>query len=291
VSAFAYHRPESVDAFRRVLAESPGDVELLAGGTDVLVGLNKGTRRPAAVVDLKRLDVLRPDIREVDGRLRVGALAVMTELIGDPHVRRQFEALVEAAAVVGSVQIRNRATLAGNVCNASPAADTVPALLVYGATVNVLGAEGERSVPLAEFFTGPGTTVLERGELVTSIELPLPPELHGAAFLRVTRRRGFDLGTVSVACLVTPGGPARFGFGAVADRPLLAVDDDGVLGAEGVAADERDRALGRLLAQTSPISDIRGSREYRLAMLLTLSRRALALALERLAKAGNGAGE
>jgi CO/xanthine dehydrogenase FAD-binding subunit len=290
VSTFAYHRPESVDAFRRVLAETSGPFELLAGGTDVLVGLTKGTRRPEAVIDLKRLDVLRHDIEELDGRLRVGALNVMTELIADRRVRHHFGALVEAAETVGSVQIRNRATLVGNVCNASPAADTVPALLVYEATVNILGLDGVHGVPLAEFFTGPGTTVLERGELVTAIELPLSPEPHGASFLRVTRRRGFDLGTVSVACLVTPGGPTHFGFGAVAARPVLAVDETGALGAEGTDPGERDHALERLLALTSPISDIRGGAEYRRAMLRTLSRRALELARGRLAKAASGGG-
>lgn len=285
MSAFAYHRPDSVDALRQVLAESPGRVELLAGGTDVLVGLNKGTRRPAAVVDLKRLDALRADIEEADGRLRVGALNVLSDLIGDVRMRRHFPALVEAAAVVGSVQIRNRATLAGNICNASPAADTVPALLVYGAAVNVLGAEGERVVPLEEFFTGPGTTVLEPGELVSSIDLPVASKPRGAAFLRITRRRGFDLGTVSVACLVTPGAPARFGFGAVAARPLLAVDESGLLGTPGSDPAAQDRALAGLVALASPISDVRGSREYRLAMLESLSRRALAVALDRLAEA------
>jgi CO/xanthine dehydrogenase FAD-binding subunit len=285
MSTFAYHRPETVDAFRRLLAEAGDEVELLAGGTDVLVGLNKGTRRPAAVVDLKRLDVLRPGVEEADGRLRVGALDVLSDLIGDERVRRHFQALVEAAEVVGSVQIRNRATLVGNVCNASPAADTVPPLLVYGALVDVLGPGGERTVPLEGFFTGPGTTILERGELVTSIDLPIPSGPRGAAFVRVTRRRGFDLGTVSVACLVAPGAPARFGFGAVAARPLLAVDEARVLGVVGSDLEAQDRALRGLLALASPISDIRGSREYRLAMLESLSRRALAVALDRLAAA------
>jgi len=254
-----------------VLDEVPGEVELLAGGTDVVVGLNKRTSQPAAVVDLKRLDALPRDIEESDGRLRIGALAVLTELIDDPRVRQHFPALVEASAVVGSVQIRNRATLAGNVCNASPAADTVPALLVYGARVNVLGAEGDRVVALEEFFTGPGETVLERGEVVTSIELPLPSQPVGAAFLRITRRRGFDLGTVSVACRVARGEPTRFGLGAVAARPVLVVDD---------AAEEP--TIDHVLSATSPITDIRGSREYRLAMLETLCRRAFALAHERM---------
>ena len=288
MSAFAYHRPESIDAFRRVLAEAVDRVELLAGGTDVLVGVNKGTRRPAAVVDLKRLDVLGSEIEDVDGFLRIGALGVLSDLITDDRVRSRFPALVEAAAVVGSVQIRNRATLAGNICNASPAADTVPPLLVYGARVNVLGEGDGRTVPIEEFFTGPGETVLGYGELVTSIDLPVSFAPRGAAFLRVTRRRGFDLGTVSVACLVEPGASTRFGFGAVAARPLLVVDESGMLGVSGSDPEAQDRALAALVAQASPITDIRGSREYRLAMLASMSRRALVVALDRLARPEDG---
>jgi CO/xanthine dehydrogenase FAD-binding subunit len=286
VSSFAYRRPENADALWEVLEQSDGEVALLAGGTDVVVGINKGTLRPATVVDLKRVDLLRSEIELGDESLRVGALAVLSDLIADLRVREHFAALVEAAAVVGSIQIRNRATLVGNVCNASPAADTAPALLVYGARVNLLARDGERSLPLADFFTGPGTTALRPSELVTSIDLPLPPRLHGAAFARVTRRRGFDLGTVSVACLLAPGRPACFGFGAVAARPLLAVDESGLLGTPGLSSDEEEHALERLLAVTSPISDIRASREYRRAMLLVTSRRALAVATRHLGEAG-----
>jgi CO/xanthine dehydrogenase FAD-binding subunit len=277
VSSFAYRRPASADALWDVLDESEGEVALLAGGTDLVVGLNKGTVRPATVVDLKRVDVLRAEIELVDGGLRVGALAVLSDLIADTRVREHFAALVEAAAVVGSIQIRNRATMVGNVCNASPAADTAPALLVYEASVNLLAREAERSLPLADFFTGPGTTALRSGEIVASIDLPLPPRPHGSAFVRVARRRGFDLGTVSVACLLAPGRPARFGFGAVAARPLLAVSPTDALD---------DTGLERVLAETSPISDVRASRDYRLAMLHTLTRRALAVAALRLEESG-----
>jgi CO/xanthine dehydrogenase FAD-binding subunit len=288
VSGFLYHRPESVDALRRVLAEASGPVELLAGGTDVLVGIRKEITRPAVVVDLKELEVLRDSIEERDGRLRIGALCVLSDLIADPRIRRHFEALVEAATVVGSVQIRNRATLVGNVCNASPAADTVPALLVYGARVHMLGEPGERAVALDDFFIGPGETVLRIGEIVTSIELPLPTAPQAAAFVRITRRRGFDLGIVSVACAVGAGMPARFGFGAVAGRPLLAVDCSGTLAAAAGDPALEERALADLVALADPISDVRGSREYRVAMLTALSRRALARARERLAEASGG---
>src|SRR6185436_8508297 len=137
---------------------------------------------PAIVVDLKRVAALSAEIVDVEGAVRIGARVVMTDLIEDGRIQRHFPALVESAKVVGSVQIRNRATLAGNICNASPAADTVPALLVSSARVNIVSAALSRQVPLADFFVGPGQTVLERGELVASVDLPAPDGPTGAAF-------------------------------------------------------------------------------------------------------------
>ena len=130
---------------------------------------------------------------------------------------------MEAARVVGSVQIRNRATLAGNICNASPAADTAPPLLAYGAVVYTRGIAGERRVPLQQFFTGPGRTVLGRDEIVTSIDLPLPTGPVGAAFMRLTRRRGVDLATLTVCCVMSGSGQMRVALGAVAPTPLLVI--------------------------------------------------------------------
>ncbi|MGH9161677.1 MAG: FAD binding domain-containing protein, partial [Vicinamibacteraceae bacterium] len=190
---FAYLRPDSLDELLALLSTHGPDARVLAGGTDLIVRLRLGHMRPTFVVDVKRVAALRADIAENDGCLSIGARVVMTDLVGDERVRRHFPALVEAAAVVGSVQIRNRATLVGNICNASPAADTAPALLVYGATVNIVGVAGARRVALAEFVTGPGQTVLNRGEVVESIDLPLPSAARGAAFGRVTRRFGVDI--------------------------------------------------------------------------------------------------
>jgi carbon-monoxide dehydrogenase medium subunit len=144
----------------------------------------------------------------------------MSQLVRDEHTNRHFPALVEAASVVGSIQIRNRATLAGNLCNASPAADTAPALLAYSAAVTIAGAEGSRTIPLEDFFLGPGSTVLARGEILLSVELPIPTTPIGSGFARVTRIRGVDLASVSLACVVERSGKARFGLGAVGPTPL-----------------------------------------------------------------------
>jgi CO/xanthine dehydrogenase FAD-binding subunit len=280
---FAYARPRLLDEALALLAETP-EARPLLGGTDLIVGLRKGKLRPPLVVDLKQIDELRPGITEHDGALRISAGTVMTQLIRDPRVQRQFPALVEAALTVGSIQIRNRATLAGNLCNASPAADTAPPLLVYAARVEVAGPPGRRVVPVEELFVGPGQTSLVPGELVTAVEVPLPDEPQGSAFERLTRRRGVDLATINLCCSVTAGGVTRFAYGAAGPRPFLVVDESGALGDAGRSAGEQEPALRRLTAHATPISNVRASREYREAMLVVLSRRALERARHRLAE-------
>jgi carbon-monoxide dehydrogenase medium subunit len=261
---------------------------VLAGGTDLLVRLRLGHVRPSVVLDVKGLVDLRSDVT-VDGSvLRIGASAVITDVISDPRVRRHFPALVEAGRVVGSVQIRNRATFAGNICNASPAADTAPALLAYGAVVNLIGAAGPRRIPLAEFFVGPGQTVLATGEIVASIDLPMPSIPTGAAFGRVTRRRGVDLASINLCCVVTGSGETRFAYGAVGPRPFVVNDTSGTLTDPGATRAARDAALAQLNSHASPISDVRADRDYREAMLQVMSRRTLATAIDRLRTARDG---
>ncbi len=280
---FAYTRPENLDEVLELLDEHGPDARLLAGGTDLLVRIRKGHIAPRVVIDIKRVKRLRGDIHESGAYLRIGSLAVMADLMEDPHIQRHFPALAEAASKVGSVQIRNRATLSGNICNASPAADTAPALLVYEALVNIAGKAGCRRVPIKSFFLNPGKTVLQRGELVESIDLPLPDSRSAEAFSRVTRGRGVDLATVSVCCRVKSTGQTLFGFGAVGPRPILVSDDSGRLAEVNTSEPEREEILRTLIGAATPISDVRGSREYRLAMLLVLCRRTLQLSLARLA--------
>jgi carbon-monoxide dehydrogenase medium subunit len=279
---FDYVRPDNLDAVIALLEKHGPAARLLAGGTDVLVRLRLGHMRPSVVVDLKRARGLDSMIVHVGSSLRVGARSVMADLLADERVRTHFPALVEAARVVGSAQIRHRATLVGNICNASPAADTAPPLLVYDAAANIVGSAGARRVPVAEFFTGPGRTVLSRGEIVSSIDLPIPEGRTGAAFRRLTRRRGVDLASLTVSCLIKPSGGARLAFGAVAPTPVV-IEDDGALVAEFRRRSSlTDATLDRLVAHASPISDVRASRDYRLAMLRVFIRRAIKKALDRL---------
>jgi carbon-monoxide dehydrogenase medium subunit len=236
------------------------------------------------VIDIKAIPELRPAIHEADGRLVISAGSVMTDVAEHDRVRGSFQALAEAAAVVGAVQIRNRATLAGNICNASPAADTAPALLVYGAEVVAAGPAGIRRIPIDDFFVRSGETALNLGELVTAIELPLPARRQGAVHLRRTRRRGHDLASVTLCCAVDDTGITRLAYGSVGPRPILAVDEDGVLADPRTPEAVRDAVLERMFAAASPSPrSMRASPGYRLAMLRVLGRRALRIAIERLA--------
>jgi carbon-monoxide dehydrogenase medium subunit len=273
---FAYARPSSLGEAIGLLAEDPTDARVLAGGTDLIIRLRDGTYRPSLVVDIKGVAELGPGIVEADDTLVIGAGTVMTDLIAHPVVRERFPALSDAARVVGSVQIRNRATLAGNLCNASPAADTAPPLLVYGARLRIVWADGEREVALDDFFVRSGVTQLAPGELVRSIVLPLPVTRVGSAFARRTRRRGHDLASVTLAATVDEAGTVRIAFGSLGPRPLVVTGRD----------DAGDALVERALALATPSpTSMRAGPEYRLAMLRLLAGRSLAAARDRLAAA------
>jgi carbon-monoxide dehydrogenase medium subunit len=282
---FTYVRPVTLGEALALLDEHGPAAAVLAGGTDLVVAIRNGAIAPQVVVDVKRIAELAPEIDLTGSRLRIGATTLMADVERNKRVRATFPALADAAATVGSVQIRNRATVVGNICHASPAADTVPPLLIYGAEVNIKGARGTRRMPLAEFLVGPGRTALERGELVTSIDVPVGPPGHREAFAKVTRRRGVDLATVNLACMVDTQGRTQFAYGAVGPRAFLIADESGVLADLSAPEATRERVLSDLLTHASPISDVRASREYRLAMLRVMSLRLLRDCLSRLAPA------
>ena len=283
--AFAYERPTTLQGAVALLAEHGSEARLLAGGTDLIIRLRDGSIAPRIVVDLKRIAELDGQIREHDGGLTIGARAVMTDIAADGRIRRDYRALAEAAAVVGSVQIRNRATLAGNICNASPAADTAPALLVYGAHVIAAGPAGTRRIPIDAFFVRSGVTTLARGELVTAIELPRPTSRPGSVHLRRTRRRGHDLASVTLACAVRADGVTQLAYGSLGPRPVLVSDETGLLADPTAPELAKMRRLEALFVGASPSPrSMRASPEYRLAMLHVLGLRAVGTAIERLAQ-------
>jgi carbon-monoxide dehydrogenase medium subunit len=283
--AFAYERPTDLDDAVALLAEHGSEARLLAGGTDLIIRLRDGSIRPRIVVDLKGIAELDGEIRESDGGLTIGAKTVMTDIAADERIRRDYRALAEAAWVVGSVQIRNRATLAGNVCNASPAADTAPALLVYGARVIAVGPAGARRIPIDGFFVRSGVTTLARGELVTAIELPRPTSRQGAVHVRRTRRRGHDLASVTLTCAVGASGVTLLAYGSLGPRPVLVADETGLLADPTAPELAKIQRLEALFVDASPSArSMRASPEYRLAMLHVLGLRAVGTAIERLAQ-------
>ena len=282
--AFAYERPVTLADALALMAGDDGSARPLAGGTDLIIRLRDGTLQPRTVVDVKGIAEFSREIRVEDGWVRIGARTTMTDLMRDERIQRDYTALAEAAAYVGSVQIRNRATLAGNICNASPAADTAPALLVYGARVVAVGEGGRRTIPLDEFFVKSGVTTLQTGELVEAIEMPLPSGRRGAVHARRTRRRGHDLAAVTLAVAIGQDGITRLSYGSVGPRPVVVSDESGVLADPSAADDARRERLEAMVADAAPSpTSMRASPEYRLAMLRVMGLRAVASAHERLA--------
>jgi carbon-monoxide dehydrogenase medium subunit len=275
---FRYLEPRSVAEACRMLAEYGGQAKLLAGGTDLVVQMNAGRHRPEAVIYIGNL----PDLRGIrfDARtgLTVGSLATLRELELHPVVRERYPSLARGSAEVGSVQIRNLATLGGNLCNASPSADTSPALLALDAQVAIAGSSGERVVPVAQFWTGPGRTDLRPDELVTGIVLPTPVEGTRSFYYKLAVRKAMDLAMVGIAVsLVRRNGHCenvRIALGAVAPTVIRATEAEQQI--EGSAgADRIDEAARLAEAAARPIDDQRASAGYRRAMVRNLTRRAL----------------
>jgi CO/xanthine dehydrogenase FAD-binding subunit len=267
VRRFKYARPTELADALSILAEHRERARILAGGTDLIIRLRDGTFAPDVVVDVKRIPEMAPAIEVSENTVRISAGTVMTEIHDSPMIQESFPALAEATRYVGSVQIRNRATLCGNQCNASPAADTAPPLLVYDARLVISGPSGEREVTLNEFFVRSGVTTLGSDELVTAVVLPRPRTRTGSGFQRRTRRRGHDLASVIVAVSVDARGVTRLAYGSLGPRPLLFVDESGT-------PDFEEWFAHALPSATS----MRAGPEYRLAMLRVLADRALATA-------------
>ena len=283
---FTYERPTELRDAIALLAAHGDGARALSGGTDLIIRLRDRTIAAGVVVDIKRIPELAAGIRQAGDRLVIGANTVMTDLAEDETIRTRFTALAEAALVVGSVQIRNRASLAGNICNASPAADTAPALLAFDAVVVVAGPDGMRRIPIDDWFVRSGVTTIRSGELVTAIELPMRDGPVGSTHVRRTRRRGHDLASVTLAVAVSRDGPVTLSFGSVGPRPWVVTDSSGTLADLGSTPDGRAGVLARLFAAAAPSpTSMRASPEYRLAMLRVLGLRALETAHRRLAEA------
>ena len=275
--------PQSLDDCLKILAQHGGRARPVAGGTDLLPQMKNGVLKPALVVDLSGIARLR-QMQNGDG-LRIGAGVTARELEVSPAARGAYLAIAESAALVGSLQVRNLATIGGNLCNAAPSADMAPPLLALEAEAVVAGLRGERRVPIADFFTGVRKTVLAPDELLVELVVPPPGPHSGGQYLRHTPRRELDIAVVGVASQLTLADGrctrARIALASVAPTPVRAVAAERSLEGQAVTPAAIERAATLAVEAAKPISDQRGSAEFRRHLVRVLTRRTLATARER----------
>lgn len=281
---FEYNEPATLPEAIALMARLDGAKSLFAGGTDLLVEIREQIRRPAHLIDLKKIAGLDGLDFDPDRGLRCGALVTVRRLETSPIVQRHYRGLTSAARELGSIQVRNRATLGGNVCRASPSADTLPPLLADGASATLQGADGQRTVALEDFFTGPGRTVLRSDEVLVEFQLPAPAPSTGKSYLKHGRRKAMELATVGVAVTLSLHegrvSHARIVLGAVAPTPIRARRAEALLLGERPSEALFAAAALAALAESKPITDVRASADYRRQMVGVLTQRALLEALE-----------
>jgi aerobic carbon-monoxide dehydrogenase medium subunit len=280
-----YEAPSSLEKAVALLAQAPGEARVLAGGTDLLVQMKTDLIEPELLIDIKGIGELR-QIKEEAGGFRIGAAVSGAELKEHPRLKSVWPGIVEAANLIGSTQIQGRATMGGNLCNGSPAADSVPALIAASAKASVVGPKGRRDVPVEDIMIGPRQLSLAKGEIVASFLLPAVGGRHGDAYLRFIPRTEMDIAVVGCGVCLTLDArgvcsAARVSLGAVAARPLLVAPAAAAL----IGSRLEDAAMQRLdaaaRAACQPIDDKRGTKEYRIKVAGVLARRAAQIALER----------
>ena len=289
----SYAAPATVEEAVKLLSGVSGLAKPLAGGTDLLVRLRSGRTRPELIVDTKKIPGII-GVRADEGGFVIGAATPGAELGEHEALRAAWPGVVEAANLIGSKQVQGRASLAGNLCNASPAADSVPAMIAAGATCLIAGPDGAREAPVEAIIVGPGRNSLGRGELIVSFRLPQRSPRSGDAYLRFIPRTEMDIAVVGCGVCVTLDGngvctAARVALGAVAPTPVLVPN-----GAAALVGHTLDEATLEALdaaarAVCKPIDDKRGTIDYRIKVAGVLARRTAAIAWDR-ARGLNGAG-
>ena len=275
---FAYHRPLSIEAALGLLAAN--GARLLAGGTDLVPQLREGRRDAAHVVDIKQIgDLVRIEAQS-DGGVVIGAAASAASIAQHPHIVRYFPTVASACRLIGSWQIQNRASLGGNVCNAAPSADGVPPLICCGATARVASRQGQRDVAVESLFAGPGKTTLAPAEILVSLHLPAPAARSAATYLRFTPRREMDIAIAGAGVWVQldAGGrivAARIALASVAPTPIRVLAAEHALIGQSPSKGLVETTSQRAAEACSPISDTRGSADYRRLLVAVLTQRAL----------------
>lgn len=285
--SFEYFEPRTLPEAAALLARGEGKASVLAGGTDLLIEIKEHIRHPEYVVNIKRIPELQGLDYDATTGLRIGALATTRAVEICPVVIESYAGLAQAVKELGSIQVRNRATVVGNLCRASPSADTAPPLIADGARIKIFGPDGERELLLEDFFTGPGKTVLGPGEIVVELVVPSPLPHTGKIYIKHGRRKAMELATVGIAVALTLADgicqQVRIVLGAVAPTPIRARAAEALL--HGSAIDEAviQAAAQAAMEAARPISDVRSSAGYRREMVRALTARALRAAQQRAA--------
>ena len=279
---FEYVEPHTIEEAVKWMATYKGKAKFMAGGTDVIVQMKMGRTHPEAIINLSRIPGLRYLI--IEHGLRIGVLTTFRQIERDGFIQRHYTALHEAAKGVTSIQIKTMGTLGGNLCHGSPAADSAPPLIAFGARVKMIEGDKERVLPLESFFIGPGKTLLNREELMVEIQVPKPEANTGSAFLKLGRVSA-DLAKISIAVAVVREGDfckdCRIVLGAVAEKPLRTIEAEKILRGKNFNKNLLNRTEQQVLEEIRPITDVRSNLWYRREVSKVLVRNAINLAWER----------
>ena len=282
---FDYSAPTTVQEALGILGDSGDTAKVMAGGTDLIPQMRTSIHRPDHVVDVKKIPELNVLEYDADDGLTLGSVVPCYRIYSEPIVAQTYPGLIDAASIIGGIQTQGRASIGGNLCNASPSADAIPALIALGASANVVSARGHRRVPVEAFCTGVRQSILEPEEMLESIRIPAPPPVSGARYIRFTPRNEMDIAVVGVGASVTLDdgmfSSVRVALGAVAPTPLLVREvGEALLGQPAI---DRSVDLASKIARDAavPITDMRGTAEFRTHLTGVLTRRALTAAIER----------
>ena len=283
---FEYIIPSTLDEAIQILSTHGSSARILAGGTDIIVIMRSGYARPKLVIDIKKIPELL-ELRTGESGLTIGAAVTCSRINKNPEIIEPFPALIDTTSLIGGIQIQGRATVGGNLCNAAPSADTVPALIVYGAKVKIVSANGFRELPVEEFCLAPRQTVLKEDEILVNLTIPKPPIRSGAKFLRFIPRNEMDIAVANAAAAIEleKNGrtcrSARIAIGASSPTPLF-VEEAG-MSLVGKEIDDAGIARAARIAMeaTSPIDDMRGTVEHRKQLVEVLTTRTIRNALDR----------
>lgn len=290
ISDYDYYKPMQINKALSLLDKFKKRARILAGGTDLIVKMKDNLEQPQHIIDIKGIDVLNK-IEQKNNSIFIGASVCFNKLIDSSLIKKRLPLLWESVRTVGSVGVRNRATLAGNICSAVPSLDSGPALLVYEAKVEVKSIKAKRSIPISKWFLGPKRTVLKNNEIVLGITIPVPKIKYGSCYMKLGRYKGEDLAQAGVGVLILKNNTYRISFCALGPVPVRAYKLESMLKGKLLSDELIINAQDIVPQIISPITDIRATKEYRMHMAQEMLKRGLQTASTRLKGKGPDLGE